>query len=104
MEVTNEIDSDNEIKTLLLKILKKLSNKSYKKVEATHEDLNVTHSESDSKLKPKPIGLNHDNVFGGELDSKKIDDLLGFHHSIYPGRPCKILTGAKSVVKRKMNQ
>ena len=31
MEVNNEIDSDNEIKTLLLKILKKLSNKSYKK-------------------------------------------------------------------------
>ena len=62
MEVNNEIDSDNEIKTLLLKILKKLSNKSYKKVEATHEDLNVTHSESDSKLKPPNI-LEEANIF-----------------------------------------
>ena len=46
MEVNNEIDSDNEIKSLLLKILKKLSDKSDKKVE------------SDSKLKAPNMKLN----------------------------------------------
>ena len=55
MEVNSEheIDSDKEIKSLLLKILKKLSNKSNNKVKATHEEINTkTYSENDSKSNP----------------------------------------------------
>ena len=45
----HEIDSDKEIKSLLLKILKKLSNKSNNKVKGTDEEIHKTYSENDSK-------------------------------------------------------
>ena len=53
------------------------------------------------KLSPRPLGLNHDNVFGEEIEEERIKTCLGCRHSIYPGRPCKFLTGRRFIVRRK---